>query len=223
MSAVGERVVPRESEEIRDLRKKLRLTQDKMAEALGVESTTYHNWEYKSAPPPEMLDRARLMADSFSAARAKDKVKIPVLGYIGAGGGRPMGDGEREGLYVSAAFGDRGYSASVLGADSVSMHPYLHPGDTAIFKPTALPKVGYIIAARLPDQPESIVKELVFEKGQLALRSFNPEVPDIVVPGMQIVGYLVGFESPDGRVRVGPEDAGITRGYLDSLFRSRLP
>lgn len=212
------------SVEIASLRKRLRMNQREMAEALGVGFTTYHNWEYKNAPPEDALDKARSMVEGLGEARARgDKVKIPILGYVGAGDDRPMGDGEREGIYVSSVFADRGYSASVLGADSVSMLPYLHPGDTAIFKPWSIPKVGFVIAAKLPEQPEAVVKELIYLNGVLTLRSFNPEVPDIVQAGMQMVGYLVGFESPDGRVRIGPEEGGITRGFLDHTFRSRLP
>ena len=46
-----------EAEEIKKLRKRLKLTQTELAEKLGVTKTTVLNWEHKFAKPSKLAQR----------------------------------------------------------------------------------------------------------------------------------------------------------------------
>lgn len=208
----------------------LRVTQEEMAERLGVRRSVYKNWEYgMNAPPASIIARLEDLGLEASKERAKAMAKLrsgatarlKVLGSIGAGSG-PDGQPDPEELEsVPVEFARSDYSGLVVEGDS--MLPYLQPGDILVFKDTRIPKLNKIMAVRVDGGPELLVKRATHAGGDgWELHSANPSYPP-VHPGHQLecLGYLVGIIGDT--IRIGPEELGIDEKYIEVHLRSRLP
>lgn len=205
-----------------DLRAKLRYTQEEMAQALGLKRGTYKNYEYIIDPPDDLLAQVRAMVSQMRPTAAAPTGRLRVIGSAGAGP-IPASESDEDLMYVPVQFAREDYQGLVLGQDALSMWPYLHPGDTLIFKASATPRAGKIVAVRLAGESMPVVKKMTVEAGRLALVSLNPSYPHPDIEGATMLGVLAGIISADNRVQIGPEDAGLSETDIESYFRSRLP
>lgn len=211
------------SQELRSIREKLRLKQHELAAMLEVPFDRYRNYEYRNVPE-RVLDLARdilVRANGLRGVRQAPTGKLKVLGSTGAGDS-PIYEPDEDFIFVPIEFVRNEYGATTVEANQFSMLPYIHPGDTLIFKRTDTPKLDKIIAVRLRGETESVVKKCTLVERRLVLRSYNPDYPDIPIDGSTVLGYLTGIVGVDGAFRLGPEDGGIDESYIESQLRSRL-
>lgn len=210
--------------ELKEIRERLRLKQREMAESLGVPFDRYRNYEYRN-PPSKVLDNAREMvakeSSGFYSLKPRPTGKLRVLGSIGAGDA-PDYEPDDHWIFVPIEYVREDFGAISIMPDGFSMLPYLHPGDILIFKRTDVPKLGKIIAVRLPGEVLPVAKKCVLKDGKPTLHSFNEDYPDIPIDGARILGYLTGIVAGDGSLRLGPEEAGIDERFIDSQLRARL-
>lgn len=225
MWTVAANTPSQEALELVSIRKKLRLKQREMADALGVGFDRYRNMEYRH-PTKEALDAARFMLAKdqpigLLGLRPTATGKLRVLGSVGAGPGPEYARDDWE-MYVPVEFSRDDYGGLTVPPDATSMLPTIHPGDTLIFKVQPVPKLNKILAVRLPGDTYPVVKKCVYKDGKLTLRSLNPEFPDLAIDGGEVLGYLVGIISVDYTIRIGPEDSGIDERFVEDHMRSRL-
>lgn len=218
-------VLVTDAERLREIRDRLRLTQPEMADRLGTTRATYKNWEYGAAQIPErVLKRLSTLeqrsVQGFSQLQPAPMGTLRILGGIGAGS--EPGDSDDDIQSVPIEF--TGPDIGGLICEGDSMMPYLHPGDILVFVEHQSPRIGKLFAVRKPNG-RPIVKKLIHEKEHgFALKSFNPNQPDITsIDGYELMGFLIGFISPDGGVKVGPFRSGIDERYIDDALRGRLP
>lgn len=227
MLAVAEQTF---ADRLRALRKDiLRVTQEEMAERLGVQRSVYKNWEYGSnMPPATVLERLHDMGmeaskerrQVMSKLRSGAVARLKVLGAIGAGT-EPNSQPEPSELdSVPVEFARADYSGLVVEGDS--MLPYLQPGDILVFKDSKIPKLNRIMAVRVDDAPELLVKRLVHGPEGWELHSANPAYKPIVATHkIECLGFLVGVIGD--ALRLGPDERGLDEQYIETHLRSRLP
>lgn len=123
--------------------------------------------------------------------------KVKVYGAVSAGEGNTSHFDDSE-IPVPIELARPDFGALVVEGDS--MMDFLHPRDVAIFKDHQTEKLGYIVAAELPNR-SWVAKMMVFDDGRFKLRSLNGNYPDIEPP-FRISGFLVGFVRDDGPERL---------------------
>lgn len=219
---------PKESQQLKAIREELRLTQSEMGATFGLSRAQYKNYEYQVRPPDDMLRTARLMLAEFQSRgglrtlRPMQMASIPVFGSAGAGS-PPTSSRDSGEVFVPIEFFQPDYHGIVLEPDALSMLPYLHPGDTLIFKDTEQAKAGKIMAINPGDGELPIVKKIRYGESGIILHSFNAEFPDVPLAGGRVLGFLVGLIGLNQDFRVGPEDSGLTEHHIEELFRARIP
>lgn len=192
---------------LREIRERLRLTQEEMGELLGgYKRGTYKNWEMRE-PPDQILKKAAELAESNSIANEAKKpysvikklgtgpmIELPVLGVAFAG----HGDQEDiEGtIYVPVQFGYDDYGAFLIRGDS--MMDILWPGDIAIVRTQRVPKLNDINLVCDPQGGLSL-KWVTYENGEWVCSPHNSKYEASVFDeGTFASGYLVGFYRDDG-------------------------
>lgn len=203
---------------IKDLRKDKNMSQQKLADLLGVSRSTVAMWEVSSNEPDhETLSRLADLfgvtvdyllgrtddpspaAPSFSdipGVRQVKKKKIPVLGEIACG--KPIFADEQRDVYVSVS--DDLVCDFALVAKGDSMLPRIHDGDLVFIQEMPVVPNGRIAAVLIED--EATLKRVFFdaERHQLTLISENTAYPPFVYIGedlmrIRILGLAVAAQT----------------------------
>ena len=172
------------------LRKALRWTPEEFAEATGVELP---------GSPLERMD-----------ARLVIMTKVPLLGVVSAGRGmshaEPMGEVEVPSDVVER-YGSYGLYALEVDGDSMYCDdlPYsIPPGSIVVVARDLEPRPGDLVIAWLKSKGVGYLKELEQRRGHQVLKSWNPEVPPLVVgpeDEVEIQGVVVHVGFDPRRVR----------------------
>jgi transcriptional regulator with XRE-family HTH domain len=194
----------------------------KIARALGIDPSWFREGpdeltvEYVAPGPNSIVAERR--AQYMPSTEAKGTVPIPVIGAIGAGE-ESGSDEEPRVLYVPAEFAGQDHGAFPLEGNS--MLPYLHPGDTLIFKLTYQPRIGRVNAVICPGDSKPVAKQVALRDGDLRIESFNDAYEAVASDGVRFLGFLIGIDGDN--LRMGPIWDGIGKDYIERELRSRLP
>jgi SOS-response transcriptional repressor LexA len=171
------------------------------ARQIGESRQVVWNWlkGIKSPQDPEAFDR---LLDAIEGTVVRDgrmvhtkgepTVQVPLSG-VGAAGTWTVAEG-RETVNLPLQLASEGYHAVLI--DGTSMLPHILPGDVAVFRKWAVPKIGYVNACAKDGQ--IVIKLVQQEGGRLVLRSFNPSEPEASAEGCIALGFLVGVYRDDG-------------------------
>lgn len=192
------------AESLVEFRKSQRLTQKAMAAMLGVEFTTYRNWEYaKAAPSTPAVRELKKMGYGQPTKAVADtplgRPQIPVgftLGAMPFAGDVPAGDwgdplASEEFIEVEVKFEHpKRFAARVVGD---SCYPALVQGDVTIWHHDMNPPYGSIVLAQRRGDHGCTVKELRYEDGRPVLHPVNPShgMPEDGT-GWGVIARLVG-------------------------------
>lgn len=199
-----------------------------MARELGVSRTRYVNWENGPYGPnpdiqPKLTERLddleRMHSGGLARLKGQAQGKLKMFGNVGAGSEPYHGDSEGE-MDVPIEFAAEDFGGLVCEGDS--MLPYLHPGDTLVFLNCTQARLNKLFAVRPTKGGYPLVKRLVYEDGKWLLRSFNVRHKDLPLEDYTLLGYLAGFISGDGHIKVGPIRDGITETFLLERFQTRI-
>jgi len=204
---------------LKTLRKKKKLTQQQIAEAIGVSKTSVIYWEKDdNVPKHESLTAlaAVLAVDTNYLLYGKGNAivesnvsapiplagrLIPVISWIQAGtwttvDSVPEGTQFDEWLPPNPKCGKNGYGLEVVGE---SMLPDFRPGDKIYVNPDFQPdelKTGDLVIMSCEGEAEATFKKLIVESGSMYLQPLNPDWPEKTMPlvdGCKLVGKVVGL------------------------------
>jgi transcriptional regulator with XRE-family HTH domain len=204
------------AQQLRALRKRLRLTQEELADELGVGRPAYKNWEYgQSNPPEKVMWRLRAMGMGHEVGQPlipASQLLIPIT-YIGAVNASekanwtdPFETDEFE--LVPPEMGDaRGRFCCKIASDSC--FDLLWPDDIAVFQRSDIPKIGAVVLFRSFENRITI-KQLKHDGTNFILHPLNSAYEDEPATG-SMVGYLVGIVREQGSKRVTVYDPGGIR------------
>lgn len=198
------------STELRDIRKSLKLSLKPFAEILGLEVTTYKNYEYNAVKkiPDDVLIRARSLQPviNFAAPLISTEVPIPYIGLIAASSPMDWIDPleVEDTVFVPTKMAERRkdpstqkfiarFSCRVVGD---SMEPLLLENDLLVFECNESPRMGLVVMHRSQSNLIS-VKQLKHDGSTYILKSLNRNYPDVPAIGT-IVGFLVGIVRQSG-------------------------
>lgn len=196
------------------------MSQQEVADFLGIIGNTYRSYEYGRSKLP--VELAKKLAAEWGLnwkyffepeepvsnasgpypLRATATGKVKIYGKVGAGDGNHDGLSFAE-MDVPVELSRPDYGA--LTVDGDSMMPLLHHGDIVIFQDFVQPKIGYVMAAELPDK-SWVVKLIAHTNGQFVLRSLNDRYEDYE-GSYRLVGFLVGIihdDGPERTIRLNP-------------------
>jgi len=172
------------------LRRALKWTPEEFYKATGIEL------------PSTQLERM--------GARPTTMTAVPLLGVVSAGRGvshaEPMGEIEVPSEVVER-YGSYGLYALEVDGDSMYCEdlPYsIPPGSFVVVARDLEPRPGDLVIAWLKDKGVGYLKELESKRGHQVLKSWNPEVPPIVVSPddeVEIQGVVVHVGFDPRRVR----------------------
>ncbi|MCC6686595.1 MAG: helix-turn-helix domain-containing protein [Fimbriimonadaceae bacterium] len=197
--------------ELKAVRKRIRFTQQEMADHLGVGRSTYANWESGQNDVPDtylpQLRNLGLGADVGIPQIPASQLLIPLpfIGLVNAASPATWSDpNETDSMeFVPAEMGEsRGRFAARVESDC--MYPLLHPDDIIVVQQTSIPKIGLIVIFRT-DDGKITLKQLKHDGAQYILHALNPNLPDVPAQG-SVVGYLVGIVRMIGRRRITDYD-----------------
>lgn len=204
---------------LKTLRKKKKLTQQQIAEAIGVSKTSVIYWEKDdNVPKHESLTALAtvLAVDTNYLLYGKGNAivesnvsvpiplagrLIPVISWIQAGtwttvDSVPEGTQFDEWLPPNPKCGKNGYGLEVVGE---SMLPDFRPGDKIYVNPDFQPdglKTGDLVIMSCEGEAEATFKKLIVESGSMYLQPLNPDWPEKTMPlvdGCKLVGKVVGL------------------------------
>lgn len=204
---------------LKTLRKKKKLTQQQIAEAIGVSKTSVIYWEKDdNVPKHESLTAlaAVLAVDTNYLLYGKGNAivesnvstpiplagrLIPVISWVQAGSWTtvdsvPEGTQFDEWLPPNPKCGKNGYGLEVVGE---SMLPDFRPGDKIYVNPDFQPnelKTGDLVIMSCEGEAEATFKKLIVESGNMYLQPLNPDWPEKTMPlvdGCKLVGKVVGL------------------------------
>lgn len=196
------------AEELARFRDKvLRLTQNEMAERLGVPYSRYKNWEYQTPIPPAIADKllamgyGRIEVGAPLIPASQLLIPIPFIGGVAASSPVDWTDPFESNVfeYVPPEMGDaRGrFACRVLGD---SMFDLLWPGDIAVFQKIDVPKLNAVVLFR-SDDGLATIKTLKHDGERFMLHALNPGYNAEPARGT-VVGYLVGIVREQGSRKV---------------------
>lgn len=209
-------------ERIRVRREELKLTQQQIAEAVGVSYQTVQQWESGATAPKrenrKMLAKAlRTSEVALEFGGVQEKMPLtdynteegppiarlaPLISWIQAGSFREAADpyvvGQAEDWYpMPRKAGPRTFALRIRG---VSMEPRYREGEIIFVDPDAEPRHGSRVVVRLESEKEVTFKELVIEGERKYLKALNPAWPDplIRIEGdATICGVVIGKWVPE--------------------------
>ncbi|UCF90981.1 MAG: hypothetical protein JSW39_22270 [Desulfobacterales bacterium] len=160
----------------------------KIAGALGVEP-----WEIAEGFEPP------LRHPNFEEDKPIPKIsgKFPLISWVQAGLlslGVDLYTPVYAKEWVEAKIGNP--NAFALRVKGQSMYPMFLEGDTIVVSPNRTPVSGNYVIAKLFDEKEARLKQLLLYDDKIVLRSLNPIYPEILFAGderkkLQIVGVVV--------------------------------
>jgi SOS-response transcriptional repressor LexA len=175
----------------------------KIAAALNVsEEALLRREPAAGAPSPEpdtltQLARtvARLEREVQDLARRQPLVQVPVAGRVHAGAGGGLVEAV---VYVPRQDAE-GRALLAVEVRGECMEPEIRAGDTAIVDLDAAPQNGDLVAARLPDTEDYVVKRFFRRKGAVELRSNDGEPVVLPADRVEIAGVVFGTWRPFSR------------------------
>lgn len=189
--------------EIKTIREGLRLTQEEMAEALGVPHSRYKNWEYSTKTPERIMEKAKALVAAENRSPygsgvrevgGTPMVKVTPVGHASAGEGADDHPDE-EPIYVPASMVSGGDCAAWV-AEGDSMMPWIKDGDTVIAKLHRRPRPNMAFMVRRESGAVS-VKMVKYIDGRWVLRSLNPNYPDEEAT-VEFLGFITGIYRAKG-------------------------
>jgi len=145
--------------------------------------------------------------------------QIPVLGDRGVPS-HPSYDPIRSYVDVGAQFNIAGLRAWVNTSFDATI--LVKRGDTLIVRPHTVLREGLIFICEHPSIPGYLVKTVASVNGQLEVRTLMGEECEIALSEIDILGYLVGLQSWNSLLQIGPYSEGLTVQQLRSELLDRL-
>jgi len=204
---------------LKALRKTKKVTQQQLADAIGVSKTSVIYWEKDDNLPkheslmalskvlsvsPEYLLNGKQQADMDSNISTPFPIAgrlVPVISWVQAGSWTsvdsvPAGTQFEEWLPPNPKCGKNGYGLEVVGE---SMLPDFRPGDKIYVNPDFQPdelKTGDLVIISCDGDSEATFKKLIVESGNMYLQPLNPNWPEKTIAledGCKLVGKVVGL------------------------------
>ena len=201
-----------------------KLSQQKLAEKLGLKRTTYASYEERIPIPGEIQDRLKALGfdaeEGLTPLRGRLRGKLKVYGSIGAGD-TPQTESDFEVLDVPAEFDQPDFGGLTCEGDS--MMPYIHPGDSLVFRNESRPRRGMVFAIRKVGESYPCVKEIGYLNGDWWLVPWNPKHEKALLGNAAVLGVLVGIISKDETLKMGPVPDGMDQEYIVRKLMNRLP
>lgn len=191
-------------QQVKELRKKLRMTQAEMAKEFGITRSAYANWEVEQNGIPDSalprLYKMGLGSELGAPSIPASELQIPIhfIGLVNASTPADWADpSDTDSMeFVPLEMGDaRGRFAARVESDC--MYPLLHPDDLIVLQSSKTPRIGLVVVFRTTDGRVTI-KQLKHDGSKFILHALNPSVPDQPADG-SVVGYLVGIVRQIGR------------------------
>lgn len=188
------------ADDLRALRKRLRLTQDELAKMLGISRIRWSRYEYgHSRIPTDLVSKLAAVESQMSYLGGSDggpsstlfgaMATIPVAGKVAAGEGTTNVDPDNEPILVPHSLANMGVVGFVI--DGESMMPVLQPGDIAVFKQSHTPRKGFTHLVKTQEN-EFRCKVIEWKQNRWTLVSLNEAFPDEHLGEAQVLGLLVG-------------------------------
>lgn len=196
------------NDRIKRLRIALGFTQQQLAKAAGVSHVTISQWESADTTPKAkylagLAKALRVSIDYLISGIEKDhepgpdiRGSVPLISWIQAGNWLEMQTGSFESTvhYLhTAKVGPRAFALRVIG-DSMTSYTggkSIPEGSVVIVDPDLTAEHGKVVVARLDDNAEATLKQLVIDGGQKYLKPFNHNYPMMPINGnCTIVGVV---------------------------------
>lgn len=204
---------------LKNLRKSKKLTQQQVADAIGVSKTSVIYWEKdENLPKHDSLmtlaqilgvTSSYLLYGKGSASQDKNVTDpfsiagrlVPVISWVQAGtwstvDSVPMGTQFQEWLPPNPKCGKNGYGLIVVGE---SMSPDFRPSDKIYVNPDFQIndlKTGDLVIVACDGETEATFKKLIVESNGMYLEPLNPKWHEKIIPlqeGCKLVGKVVGL------------------------------
>lgn len=203
---------------LKALRKTKKVTQQQVADAIGVSKTSVIYWEKDENLPKH--DSLMALASTLGVtsdyllngknASIDNNVGVPfpltgrlvpVISWVQAGSWTtvesvPAGTQFEEWLPPNPKCGKNGYGLTVVGE---SMLPDFRPSDKIYVNPdfqVSDLKTGDLVIVSCEGEKEATFKKLIVESGSMYLQPLNPDWPEKTIPlidGCKLVGKVVGL------------------------------
>lgn len=195
-------------DELRAFRRRLDMTQEQMAEKLGLKRTTYTAYEQGLSNVPQAIF-AQLQKMGFGAAPEVGNPLFPVAvprtliprspAVPCSDWSDPLDTDYTEFEEVDSFMAGKGRFACEVVGDS--MYDLLWPGDMCIWQQSHNPKLGTVVIAVNRDR-QATAAQLKHDGEQFILHKLNPRYPDAESDHWECVGFLVGIIRVQGTKRV---------------------
>ncbi|HEE5436294.1 TPA: helix-turn-helix domain-containing protein [Acinetobacter baumannii] len=204
---------------LKNQRKSKKLTQQQVADAIGVSKTSVIYWEKDENLPKHdsLMALAQILevtSDYLLHGKESNSLDanvtapfpiagrlIPVISWIQAGtwttaDSVPMGTQFKEWLPPNPKCGKNGYGLIVVGE---SMSPDFRPSDKIYVNPDfqiSDLKTGDLVIVACDGETEATFKKLIVESNGMYLEPLNPKWHEKIIPlreGCKLVGKVVGL------------------------------
>ncbi|MDX7904116.1 S24 family peptidase [Acinetobacter baumannii] len=204
---------------LKNLRKSKKLTQQQIADAIGVSKTSVIYWEKDENLPKHdsLMTLAQILGVTSSyllygkenASLDKNVIDpfpiagrlVPVISWVQAGtwstvDSVPTGTQFQEWLPPNPKCGKNGYGLIVVGE---SMSPDFRPSDKIYVNPDfqiSDLKTGDLVIVACDGETEATFKKLIVESNGMYLEPLNPKWHEKIIPlrdGCKLVGKVVGL------------------------------
>ncbi|MCW3176941.1 MULTISPECIES: LexA family protein [Gammaproteobacteria] len=204
---------------LKNLRKSKKLTQQQVADAIGVSKTSVIYWEKDENLPKHdsLMALAQILgvtSDYLLSGKGSDSLDknvtkpfpiagrlVPVISWVQAGtwttaDSVPMGTEFKEWLPPNPKCGKNGYGLIVVGE---SMSPDFRPSDKIYVNPDfqiSDLKTGDLVIVACDGETEATFKKLIVESNGMYLEPLNPKWHEKIIPlreGCKLVGKVVGL------------------------------
>ncbi|WP_429773892.1 LexA family protein [Acinetobacter bereziniae] len=204
---------------LKNLRKTKKLTQQQVADAIGVSKTSVIYWEKDENLPKydSLMSLAQILgvtSDYLLNGKGSESLDknvsapfplsgrlVPVISWVQAGtwtnvDSVPIGTEFKEWLPPNPKCGKNGYGLIVVGE---SMSPDFRPSDKIYVNPDfqiSDLKTGDLVIVACDGETEATFKKLIVESNGMYLEPLNPKWHEKIIPlreGCKLVGKVVGL------------------------------
>ncbi|MBJ9947803.1 helix-turn-helix domain-containing protein [Acinetobacter bereziniae] len=204
---------------LKNLRKTKKLTQQQVADAIGVSKTSVIYWEKDENLPKydSLMSLAQILgvtSDYLLNGKGGESLDknvsapfplagrlVPVISWVQAGtwtnvDSVPIGTEFKEWLPPNPKCGKNGYGLIVVGE---SMSPDFRPSDKIYVNPDfqiSDLKTGDLVIVACDGETEATFKKLIVESNGMYLEPLNPKWHEKIIPlreGCKLVGKVVGL------------------------------
>ena len=196
------------SQRIRRLRTAAGYSQQQLANAIGVSDAAVSKWESEHSEPkskfiPLLARVFGISTEEMLKGGTKEleagpdiRGRVPLISWIQAGNWLEMDVSQVEysTYYLhTAKVGPRAFALRVIG-DSMTSYTggkSIPEGSVVIVDPDLTAEHGKVVVARLDDNAEATLKQLVIDGGQKYLKPFNHNYPMMPINGnCSIIGVV---------------------------------